>query len=46
MLSQLCKDLKESGIEELRYVWWYDFSEWKDFCKFVIEVYDKKRARA
>jgi hypothetical protein len=43
MLSQLSKELKEAGIEELRYIWWYDFSEWRDFCKFVIGIYDKKR---
>lgn len=43
MLSQLSKELKEAGIEELHYVWWYDFSEWRDFCKFVIGIYDKKR---
>jgi len=46
MISRLSKDLKEAGIEELRFIWWYDFSEWKDFCKFVIGVYDKKRKRA
>jgi len=46
MLSQLSKELKKAGIEELRYVWWYDFSEWKDFCRFAIDVYDKKRKRA
>ena len=46
MLAQLSKELKEEGIEELRYIWWYDFSEWKDFCRFVIDIYDKKRKRA
>lgn len=46
MLSRLSKELKEAGIEELRYVWWYDFNEWKDFCKFAIDVYDRKRKRA
>jgi hypothetical protein len=43
MLSKLSKELKQAGIEELRYIWWYDFSEWKDFCKFVVGIYDKKR---
>jgi hypothetical protein len=43
VLWQLSKELKEAGIEELRYIWWYDFSEWRDFCKFVIGIYDKKR---
>jgi hypothetical protein len=42
MLSKLSKDLKKEGIEDLRYIWWYDFSEWRDFCRFAIEVYDKK----
>jgi hypothetical protein len=46
MLLRLSKELKKAGIEELRFVWWYDFSEWKDFCKFAIEVYDKKRKKA
>jgi len=45
MLSQLSKELKKAGIEELRYVWWYDFSEWKDFCKFAVEIYNKKRRK-
>ncbi|MBM4272790.1 MAG: toll/interleukin-1 receptor domain-containing protein, partial [Deltaproteobacteria bacterium] len=30
MLSGLSKELKKMGIEELHYIWWYDFSEWKD----------------
>lgn len=46
MLSKLSKELKQSGIEDLRFVWWYDFSEWKDFCKFALDVYNKgKRNR-
>ena len=43
MLSRLSKELKQSGIEEYHYIWWYDFSEWRDFCKFVVDVYDKRR---
>ena len=43
MLSKLSKELKQSGIEDLRMIWWYDFSEWKDFCKFALEVYEKKK---
>lgn len=43
MLSRLSKELKQLGIEDLRFIWWYDFSEWKDFCKFAIDVYDRKR---
>jgi len=45
MLSKLSKELKQAGIERLRYIWWYDFSEWNDFCKFVIDVYDNKRKK-
>lgn len=44
MLSRLSKELKKSGIEGYRFMWWYDFSEWSDFCKFVIDVYDRKKS--
>ncbi len=43
MISTLSKELKQSGIEDFQFIWWYDFSEWRDFCKFVIDVFDKKR---
>jgi hypothetical protein len=43
MISKLSKELKELGIEEDKYIWWYDFSEWKDFCKFAVDVYNKKQ---
>lgn len=43
LLSQLSKELKQYGIEELRFIWWYDFSEWKDFCKFAVDVYNKRK---
>lgn len=46
LLSRLSKELKEAGIENSGFVWWYDFSEWKDFCRFAIGVYDKKRKAA
>ncbi len=42
MLSNLSKELKELGIEDCHYVWWYDFSEWRDFCRFAIGVYDSR----
>lgn len=42
MLSRLSKELKHLGIEDSRFTWWYDFSEWRDFCKFAIDVYDRK----
>lgn len=42
-LSELSKELKESGIEDLRMSWWYDFGDWKDFCKFALDVYEKKK---
>lgn len=44
MLSRLSKELKQSGIEGFHFIWWYDFSEWRDFCKFAIDVYDRKKA--
>jgi hypothetical protein len=40
MLSKLSKELKQSSIGYTD--WWYDFSEWTAFCKFAIDVYDKK----
>jgi hypothetical protein len=43
MLSKLSKELKSYGIEDMRFTWWYDFSEWRDFCKFAIDVYDRKK---
>lgn len=43
MLSQLSKELKQDSIEERRFIWWYDFSEWKDFCKFAVDVYYKQK---
>lgn len=43
-LSKLSIDLKGMGIEEYRFVWWYDFSEWRDFCKFALDVYNKQRS--
>ena len=46
MLSKLSKELKQSGIEDLRMIWWYDFSEWKNFCRFALDVYEKKKDRA
>lgn len=42
MLSNLSKELKQLGIEDLRYIWWYDFSEWRDFCKFALDIYNKR----
>jgi hypothetical protein len=38
MLSELTEELKESGIEDMGYKWWYDFSTWENFCKFAIAV--------
>ena len=43
MLSKLSKELKLSGIEDMRFIWWYDFSEWRDFCKFALDVYDRRK---
>ncbi len=35
MLSELSRDFKATG--QTGYVWWYDFSDWKDFCKFAYD---------
>jgi len=43
MLSKLSRELKKNGIEELRFIWWYDFSEWKDFCKFAVDIYNQRK---
>jgi len=42
-LSTLSKELKQFGIEKYGYTWWYDFSEWKDFCKFALDIYNKRQ---
>lgn len=39
MLSELSKDLKEH--DHTGYVWWYDFSDWQDFCKFAFDAYNR-----
>lgn len=41
MLSELSRDFKAN--DETAYVWWYDFSEWQDFCKFAYDAYLKAR---
>ena len=43
MISKLSKELKAMDPDISTFTWWYDFSEWKDFCKFAINVYYKKR---
>lgn len=43
MLSKLSKELKSLNPDINIFIWWYDFSEWKDFCKFGVDVYDKRR---
>jgi hypothetical protein len=35
MLSALSQDFKEN-TDFTTMKWWYDFSEWQDFCKFAI----------
>jgi len=40
MLSWLSEDFK--AREDSRYNWFYDFSSWQNFCKFVIQCYDSK----
>ena len=34
MLSALSTEFKEGN--QVNYTWFYDFSEWQDFCKFAI----------
>lgn len=36
MLSALTKELKDRGIEDHTYIWWYDFSTWQNFCQFAV----------
>ncbi len=43
MLSDLSIELKKLGIEEYRFIWWHDFTEWKDFCRFAVDVYNENR---
>jgi len=43
MISKLSKELKAIDPDISTFIWWYDFSEWKDFCQFAIDVYNKKR---
>ncbi len=43
MLSRLSKELKQLGIEDFHFIWWYDFSDWRAFCKFAINVYNRKK---
>ena len=43
MLSELTEELKKSGIEEMGYKWWYDFSTWENFCKFTVAVFNGDR---
>ncbi len=38
MLSELTQELKECGIEDMGFKWWYDFSTWEQFCKFAVAV--------
>ena len=41
MLSELSRDFK--AHDQTGYVWWYDFSEWQDFCKFAYDAHCKAR---
>jgi hypothetical protein len=43
MLSKLSKELKSQSQDISSYVWWYDFSDWKSFCKYVVQIYDEGR---
>lgn len=39
MLSELSRDFKH--LDYTKFIWWYDFSEWKNFCKFAVDAYDR-----
>lgn len=41
MLSELSLSFKKES--NTGFIWWYDFSEWQDFCKFAVESYRKNR---
>jgi len=42
MLYELSNKLKkERDIESFRFEWWYDFKDWKTFCAFVVQNYQK-----
>ena len=43
MLSEISTKMKEEGYDPELYIWWYDFSDWKNFCKFAVEVFEDKR---
>jgi integrase len=40
LLSGLSKKLKAYRADEFN--WWYDFSNWQDFCKFAVLAYRKR----
>jgi 3-methyladenine DNA glycosylase Tag len=42
MLSEISKELKKRNVHEMGEMWWYDFSDWQQFCQFVIDIYDGK----
>lgn len=42
LLSELTRELKNCGIEDMGFKWWYDFSTWEDFCRFAVEVSQRK----
>ncbi len=39
ILSEVSTRLKEEGIEELHYIWWYDFTSWEKFCQFALNIH-------
>ncbi len=42
MLKELSLKLKNEGIEDHHFDWWYDFNNWQSFCKFVLKCYGVK----
>jgi hypothetical protein len=43
LLSQLSTELKNLGIEDMHFTWWYDFSNWKSFCQFATGAYIRNK---
>jgi len=42
MLSELSTRLKNEGIENHQFVWWYDFTEWQKFCEFALNIHRER----
>jgi len=43
MLRELSQDLKDSSTSM---IWWYDFSNWQDFCKLAVKKHRERKGTA